>query len=46
MEDLTHVRFTNLDKMMYPELKLSKKDVIEYYIRCVSISGMCPVLGV
>ena len=33
MEDLTHVRFTNLDKMMYPELKLSKKDVIEYYIR-------------
>jgi bifunctional non-homologous end joining protein LigD len=33
MEDLTRVRFTNLDKLMYPELKLSKKDVIEYYIR-------------
>ena len=33
MKDLTRVRFTNRDKMMYPELKLSKKDVIEYYIR-------------
>jgi bifunctional non-homologous end joining protein LigD len=33
MEDLTRVRFTNLDKLMYPELGLSKKDVIEYYIR-------------
>ena len=33
MEDLTRVRFTNLDKLMYPELKLSKKDVIAYYIR-------------
>jgi bifunctional non-homologous end joining protein LigD len=33
MEELTRVRFTNLDKLMYPELRLSKKDVIEYYIR-------------
>ena len=33
MEDLTRVRFTNLEKLMYPELKLSKKDVIAYYIR-------------
>jgi len=33
MEDLTRVRFTNLDKLMYPGLRLSKKDVIEYYIR-------------
>jgi len=33
MEDLTRVRFTNLDKPMYPELRLIKKDVIEYYIR-------------
>lgn len=33
MEDLTRVRFTNLEKLMYPQLRLSKKDVIEYYIR-------------
>ena len=33
MENLTRVRFTNLDKLMYPGLRLSKKDVIEYYIR-------------
>jgi bifunctional non-homologous end joining protein LigD len=33
MEDMTRVRFTNLDKTMYPELRLSKKDVVEYYIR-------------
>jgi bifunctional non-homologous end joining protein LigD len=33
MEDLTRVRFTNLEKLMYPQLNLSKKDVIEYYIR-------------
>lgn len=40
MKDLTRVRFTNLDKMMYPELKLSKKDVIEYYI-LGSPTGFC-----
>lgn len=33
MEGLTRARFTNLDKLMYPQLRLSKKDVIEYYIR-------------
>jgi bifunctional non-homologous end joining protein LigD len=33
VKDLTCVRFTNLDKPMYLELRLSKKDVIEYYIR-------------
>ncbi len=33
MEDLTRLRFTNLETLMYPQLRLSKKDVIEYYIR-------------
>jgi bifunctional non-homologous end joining protein LigD len=33
VEQLTRARFTNLDKLMYPELELSKKDVVEYYIR-------------
>jgi bifunctional non-homologous end joining protein LigD len=32
-EKLTKVEFTNLDKILYPELKISKKQVIEYYIR-------------
>jgi DNA primase len=30
MENLTRVRFTNLEKLMYPQLRLSKKDIIEY----------------
>jgi bifunctional non-homologous end joining protein LigD len=33
MEHLTKVKFSNLDKILYPELKLTKKDIIEYYIR-------------
>ena len=33
MERLTRARFTNLDKLMYPEIGLTKKDVIDYYIR-------------
>jgi len=32
-EKLTKVEFTNLDKILYPELKITKKQVIEYYIR-------------
>ena len=32
-ERLTKVRFTNLDRMMYPGIPASKKDVIGYYIR-------------
>lgn len=28
----TKVEFTNLDKVLYPELKITKKQVIEYYI--------------
>ncbi len=30
---LTKVEFTNLDKILYPELKITKAQVIEYYIR-------------
>lgn len=33
MERLTKVKFSNLDKVLFPELKLTKKDIIEYYIR-------------
>jgi len=30
---LTKVEFTNLDKILYPELRVTKAQVIEYYIR-------------
>jgi len=30
---LTKVDFTNLDKVLYPELRITKAQVIEYYIR-------------
>jgi bifunctional non-homologous end joining protein LigD len=30
---LTKVEFTNLDKVLYPELRVTKRQVIEYYIR-------------
>lgn len=33
MERLTRVRFTNLDKVMYPRLGVTKAQVIEHYIR-------------
>ena len=33
MEKLTRVKFSNLDKVLYPELRLTKKDVIEHYIK-------------
>lgn len=33
MSELTKVSFTNLDKILYPELGLTKSRVIEYYIR-------------
>lgn len=32
-EKLTKVEFTNLDKILYPELKITERQVIEYYIR-------------
>ena len=31
--ELTRVNFTNLDKVLYPELKITKAQIIEYYIR-------------
>src|SRR5512139_1334710 len=33
MRDLTSASFTNLDKVLYPELGITKSQVIEYYIR-------------
>ncbi len=33
MDQLTKVSFTNLEKILYPELKIKKSQVIEYYIR-------------
>ncbi len=30
---LTKVEFTNLEKVLYPELKVTKAQVIEHYIR-------------
>jgi len=32
-ERLTKVQFSNLDKILYPELKVTKAQVIEYYIK-------------
>jgi len=32
-KDLTKVEFTNLDKILYPELGITKAQVIEYYVR-------------
>lgn len=32
-KDLTKVEFTNLEKIMYPELRITKAQVIEYYVR-------------
>jgi bifunctional non-homologous end joining protein LigD len=32
-KDLTRVEFTNLGKILYPEPKISKGQVIEYYVR-------------
>jgi len=32
-EGLTRVKFTNLDKILYPELKITKAQIVEYYIK-------------
>ena len=32
IDELTRVSFTNLEKVLYPELRLKKSDVIKYYI--------------
>jgi bifunctional non-homologous end joining protein LigD len=31
-QELTRVRFTNLDKVMFPDIGITKKDIISYYI--------------
>jgi len=41
-EPLTKVQFTNLDKILYPEAKITKAQVIEYYIRIAPL--MLPFL--
>ena len=33
LSDLTRVRLTNLDKVMYPAISVTKQEVITYYIR-------------
>ena len=33
LSDLTKVKLSNLDKIFYPEIKVSKAQVIEYYIK-------------
>jgi bifunctional non-homologous end joining protein LigD len=33
MDRLTKVKFTNLDRILYPKMEISKSQVIEYYIR-------------
>ena len=33
MERLTRVRFTNLDKILYPAAGIRKLDVVKYYIQ-------------
>ena len=33
MRDLTRVRLTNLDKVMYPAGHVTKSEVITYYVR-------------
>ena len=33
IERLTKVKFTNLDKILYPEAKITKAQIIEYYIK-------------
>ena len=32
-KELTKVRFTNLKKIIYPKEKITKKQIIEYYIK-------------
>jgi len=32
-ENLTRVKFTNLTKILYPEEKITKAKIVEYYIR-------------
>ena len=42
MKELTRVKFSNLDKILYHELELTKSDIIEYYIKAAP--SMLPFL--
>jgi len=42
MKELTRVKFSNLDKILYPELELTKSDIVEYYIKAAP--SMLPFL--
>ena len=33
LKELTKVKLTNLDKILYPKIKITKGKVIEYYIK-------------
>jgi len=37
VSQLTRVRFSNLDKIMYPQEQITKKEVIAYYIRIAHV---------
>jgi len=43
MERLTRARLTNLDKVLYPELSVTKAQVVEYYVRVAT--RMLPFLA-
>ena len=43
LDGLTKVRFSNLDRIMYPAQGITKKDVIAYYIR--QAPRMLPLLA-
>lgn len=42
MQNLTRVKFSNLDKLLFPELRITKSDIIEYYIKIAAM--MLPFL--
>ena len=43
LRELTKVQLTNLDKIFYPEVKVSKGEVIEYYIKMAP--KMLPIMA-
>ena len=43
LRELTKVKLTNLDKIFYPEVNVSKGQVIEYYIKMAP--KMLPIMA-
>lgn len=37
--DLSRVKFTNLEKVLYPSLGVTKKQVVEYYLKDGSVDA-------